>query len=181
MKNLIYIVIIFAFASHLSGQSTIEPAKESKRSNCLIFNALLGKTKTGVGVRYKSLYHINEILKVGWGLGIDSYSSDFRRNFVPVSVDLRGDVNLNGRSPFYMISIGYGIALAEEDSFAEKARGGLMVDLSLGYRSKKYTSQPFIAIGYRLQNAYYSGLDDYGNENKDVIYKRWAISAGILF
>ena len=181
MKNLIIFTLLFTLAFNLNGQAAIEPINTTKRSNCILLNGLIGDTKIGVGVRYKSLYQINNILQVGWGVGIESYSSNFKRNFVPFSFDFIGDIFKDGRSPFYMISLGYGFPLGEESSFAEGSKGGLMVDISLGYRSKKNTTQPFIAVGYRIQNAFYNGVDEYGNTDKDVVYKRWSLSTGILF
>lgn len=181
IKNVLFTTILSSFVCLLFGQTTIEPMADSNRSNCIILNGLFGNTKTGIGVRYKSLYHINNIIQVGWGVGIESYSSDFKRNFVPLSFDVIGDVLRSGQTPFYMISLGYGIPLGEDSAFAEESKGGLMVDLSIGYRSKQLNAQPFIALGYRLQNAFYKGLDDYGNIDKDVIYKRWSLSTGIIF
>jgi len=181
MKNLIIIFLLITLVFNLNGQTIVEPISSSKRTNCILINGLFGNTKIGIGVRYKSLYQINDIIQVGWGVGIESYSSNFERNFVPISFDFVGDVFKNGRSPFYMVSVGYGISLGEDSDFAEDSKGGLMVDISLGYRSKKHSSQPFIAIGYRLQNAFYKGTDEYGNTDKDVIYKRWSISTGVLF
>lgn len=166
---------------NLTSQNTTEPAKVSNWSNCLLMNGLFGNKKIGLGIRYKSLYQLNDIFQAGIGVGLESYSSSIERNFIPVSFDVVGDVFTNAKSPFYMISVGYGIALKDDSDFAEKSKGGLMVDIALGYRSKKYTSQPFIAVGYRLQNAKYSGQDDYGNTNKEVVYKRWSLSTGILF
>ena len=181
MKNLIITILLITLAFNLKGQTVIEPTSSSIRSNIILVNGLFGKTKIGIGVRYKSLYHINNIIRVGWGVGIESYSSNFERNFVPISFDFVGDVFKNGRSPFYMVSVGYGFPFGENSDFAEGSKGGLMVDISLGYRSKKHSSQPFIAVGYRLQNAFYKGTDEYGNTDKDVIYKRWSLSTGILF
>ena len=181
MKNLIITALLFMLAFNLNGQATIEPLSTSKRSNCILMNGLFGDTKIGIGVRYKSLYQVNNIVQIGWGVGLESYSSNMERNFIPISFDFVGDVFKNGRSPFYMISVGYGFALAEDPSFSEDSKGGLMIDISLGYRSKKNTSQPFIAVGYRLQNAFYAGTDEYGNTDKDVVYKRWSLSTGILF
>lgn len=181
MKNAILILLMFACSIELCSQTSVEPNIESNRTNVILANGLFGDTKTGLGFRYKSLYKLNDIIKLGWGVGIESYSSDVKRNFIPLSLDVIGDINLNGKTPFYMVSVGYGIALKEDESFASKQRGGLMLDLSIGYRSKKYSSQPFIALGYRIQNAFYEGNDDYGNNDKDVIYKRWAVSVGILF
>jgi hypothetical protein len=181
MKKILFTVLFSVVSFCVNGQDSVIPQKVFKRSNCILINGLFGSTKIGVGARYKSLYSINEILQLGWGVGIESYSSSIKRNFIPISFDLVGDIFTNGNTPFYMLSVGYGIALGDDPSFAEKVKGGLMVDISIGYRSKKNASQPFIAIGYRLQNASYEGNDDFGNTDKEVIYKRWSLSTGIIF
>ena len=181
MKQVLIVVLICMFSAGLTGQTETESAVNQFRTNSLQVNTLIGSSKIGLGIKYKSLYNIKKLVKVGWGVGLDSYSSDHKRNFIPISVDFIGDINEGGRTPFYMFSIGYGIPLKEEAEFAKESKGGLMVDVSLGYRSKKNRTQPFIAAGYRMQNATYTGEDAYGNDNKSVIYKRWSVSAGLLF
>lgn len=181
MKKMFVCTLLLLFSFTVFTQENIQPIKEVKWSNCILMNGLFGSSKTGIGLRYKTLYTLSPAFQIGGGVGIESYSSDIKRNFIPISFDLVGDVLSKKRTPFYMISVGYGIALKEDKDFAEKAKGGLMIDLSIGYRSKKYKSQPFIAAGYRFQNAFYEGFDSYGNQDKEVIYKRWSVSAGILF
>ena len=181
MKNIIIFTLLVAFTFSLNGQTVTEPINNSKWSNCILFNGLFGDTKIGIGLRYKSLYQINNFVQVGGGVGVESYSSNLERNFIPLSFDIVGDVFENGGSPFYMISVGYGFSIGEDSSFSDDPRGGLMIDISIGYRSKKNNSQPFITVGYRLQNAFYGGKDEYGNLDKEVLFKRWSLSTGILF
>ena len=182
MNKCIGILLLCFIACTGTAQHQIENARQpSNRMNSLQFSGLFGASKIGLGIKYKSLYRITESMNIGWGIGIDSYDSGFNRNFVPISVEVLGDLFKEGITPFYMMSAGYGIALKEDERFATESRGGLMVDFSLGLRSKKYESQPYISVGYRFQNAYYEGEDEYGNQNKDVIYKRWNVSAGMLF
>jgi len=182
MKQLLFMVLFCLFSVGLTGQVETEIKTNNKvRTNSIQINTLIGSSKIGFGARYKSLYSIKNSLKVGWGVGIESYSSKFERNFIPLSIDIIGDLTESNRTPFYMFSIGYGIPLKEAREFAEESKGGLMIDVSLGYRSKKNETQPFIAIGYRIQNATYIGEDVYGNNDKNVLYKRWSVSAGLLF
>ena len=181
MKQLLIMFVFCLLAVGLTGQAEIEAKSKVIRSNSLQVNTLVGSSKIGLGIKYKSLYDVKNLVKVGWGVGLDSYSSGIKRNFIPLSVELIGDIFEGNRTPFYMFSMGYGIPLKEEAEFAEESKGGLMVDVSLGYRSKKNKTQPFVAVGYRMQKATYTGEDAYGNDNKNVLYKRWSISAGLLF
>ena len=181
MKKLVCALLFVGLVIGLNGQNETVELKPEKRYNALLINGLFGSSKTGLGIRYKSLYSINDLIKIGWGTGIESYSSTIERNFIPISFDVMGDISPSSKTPFYMVSIGYGIPLQEDEDFAQESSGGLMVDLSIGYRTRSGDSQPFIGAGYRLQNATYRGEDRYGNDNKDVIYKRWSLSVGLLF
>lgn len=165
----------------LIGQDKVEEIDSDKRINSVMISTLVSSTKVGLGFKYKSLYSINNIIKAGWGAGLESYSSNLERNFIPISFEVIGDVYEHGRTPFYMFSLGYGIPLQEVESFATSSRGGLMVDISVGYRSKMKATQPFISAGYHLQHASYKGEDSSGNDNKDVQYKRWSLSIGTFF
>lgn len=181
MKQIITTLLFcFLFGAGI-GQDLAEEINNVKRSNILLVNTLIGSSKVGVGFRYKSLYRINDMMKIGWGAGIETFSSEIERNFIPLSIEAVGDVFDKGRTPFYMFSVGYGIPLKEDSSFASSSKGGLSLDISVGYRSKKEATQPFIALGYRLQHASYEGLDDFGNDNKIVQYKRWSLSIGSFF
>ncbi|MDF1695695.1 MAG: hypothetical protein P1U56_07695 [Saprospiraceae bacterium] len=181
MKKICCLFLLFSLCFGVNAQSEIEPIKEKQRYNALLFSGLFGASKTGLGLRYKSLYTFKKSIKIGWGVGIESYSSGIERNFIPLSLDILGDVLDSDKTPFYMVSVGYGIPLKEDVEFAEESKGGLMVDLSVGYRSRRGESQPFLTAGYRIQNASYLGEDSYGNNNKNVIYKRWSVTAGMLF
>ena len=183
MKNVLTILLCCFCFANISGQATIEtkPEHQVKRTNVLLFNTLIGSKKIGLGLRYKSLYTIQPAFQVGWGTGFDSYSSRLERRFIPLTLEVVGDLFVQRATPFYMISAGYGIPLKEDVDFALESSGGLTLDISVGYRAKRASTQPFISLGYRMQNASYEGLDLYGNDNKKVIYRRWSISLGTFF
>lgn len=181
MKQILILIVLTIFTINLNGQNELTQEHKVTRSNGILVSTLVGSSKIGFGIRYKSLYNVKKKLRIGWGVGVESYSSDLERNFIPLSFEVLGDVAETGGSFFYMLSMGYGIPIAEDSDFAEESNGGLMVDVSVGYRSVENASQPFFALGYRFQNASYSGQDVYGNNDKEVLYKRLSFSAGIFF
>ena len=183
MKRIFTIILFCSFFVSINAQEKefIEEAHKIERSNVLLLNGLFNSSKFGFGIKYKSLYSIKRSLQVGWGVGLESFSSGVERNFIPLSIDVVGDLFENGPTPFYMISTGYGIALKEDPEFATESSGGFMLDVSLGYRVKRDKTHSFISFGYRLQDASYQGTDQYGNTDKEVIYKRWSLSLGTFF
>jgi len=183
MKNILTILFCSFNLMLAMGQATVSPQQEhnQKWTNVVMANALIGSKKIGMGLRYKSLYNVQNIIQVGWGTGFDSYSSRLERRFIPITAEVVGDLFASEATPFYMISAGYGIPLKENEDFAIESSGGLTLDISVGYRSKRKSTQPFISVGYRIQHASYTGLDAFGNDNKEVMYKRWAFTLGTFF
>ena len=55
MKNAILILLMFTCSLELYCQTSVEPTRESSRTNVILANGLFGDTKTGLGFRYKSL------------------------------------------------------------------------------------------------------------------------------
>ena len=174
-------LLVFLFFGASFGQETAELSTVKNRIDVIQFHVLPGSKTVGAGIKYKSLYSLAEVFHFGWGVGIESYNSTFYRSFIPVTLELVGDLSTSGKTPFYSVSLGYGIALPEERSFAESARGGVMYNIGFGYRNKNTKSRPFASIGYRGQFATYSGVDQSGDDNKSVVYKRWNIAVGVFF
>ena len=183
MKRIFTLLLLISFFANIHAQEKeyTEEDQKIERTNVLLLNGLFNSSKIGFGIRYKSLYTVKNSLQIGWGVGLESFSSGVERNFIPLSIDVVGDVFDVGPTPFYMISAGYGIPLKEDPNFATSSRGGFMLDVSLGYRVKKDKTHSFVAMGYRVQNASYLGTDQFGNTDKEVVYKRWSLSLGTFF
>lgn len=183
MKIKIILIGIFFFLYSGSGfaQEVIQVDQKTKRFNVIQFHLLPGSKQIGAGFKYKSLHSLADVFHIGWGVGIDGYSAILARNFIPLTLELLGDLSSTGPTPFYSLSIGYGIALPEEASFADKASGGIIYNIAFGYRNKSAKHQPFVSVGYRGQMASYIGIDRGGDDNKSVVYKRWNIAIGTFF
>ncbi|MEE9439499.1 MAG: hypothetical protein V3V14_10905 [Saprospiraceae bacterium] len=182
MKNLIIICLLF-WGVNANGQddSELRSGTSIKHLNIVQVKGLFGSIKTGIELDYKALYAVSSKFYLGWGVGVGSYDASARKMFVPITGELMGDLLEGKIVPFYSIGIGYGIGLPEEKQFAESSPGGVRFDAGFGIRAKGTEAQPYFKVGYNRQYASYPGVDDYGNVDKNVIYKRWTIVLGVIF
>ena len=175
------LIFLITIVVNTADAQDIPQSSASNRSDAIHIAALAESNQTGLELRYKSLYHMNDKIKLGWGTGFTTYNASLRRSFIPITVETMNDIYVGKAIPFYSISAGYAIAIPEEESFAESSRGGFRFDSSIGIRSNGEGAQSYISLGFNLQKAKYPGLDFFGNLDKKVTYKRWTLALGILW
>lgn len=139
-------------------------------------------TQIGIGLTYSLYYYINDYIRLGASAGFRNHNIDNRRNFIPITFTAKNSILGRRSGPYIRTDVGYGYALSTEEAFSESAKGGLIINPSLGY--ERYTSANMnfhIEVGLLVQYATYEGLDMYGNLNKSVKYKRGVLRMGIGF
>jgi len=181
MKQLIIFILMMVVSFGANGQEQLISPSKKKNIKSISVHAYPGSKKVGIGAKFTSLYSLSKLINAGWGVGFEGYDSSIDRRFIPLTLEMSGDLFGDRPLIFYRVGIGYGIAMKEEASFASSAKGGLTYGFSIGLRNNKEAQQPYISAGYKTQRASYTGLDQYGDDNKSVIYNRWDISVGVIF
>lgn len=120
----------------------------------------------------------NQFLSVGLGAGFDSYDHEF----VPVYLDVRGDILNRAITPYYAINAGYAYSFAMDNQGFnnQKYKGGVMIHPAIGVRfASKRNVNFLLEAGYKFQK----GEIEYENRNYTdrITYKRLALRGGIIF
>lgn len=133
----------------------------------------LNEENLGLGLTGSIHMWVHDYFLVGINTGFRNYNIDQKRNFIPVALSVKGLMFSAESGPYIRTDVGYGFALATEEDFSNKAKGGLLISPSIGYEryTELGTSIKF-ELGFQLQHATYEGLDIYGNDGKEVKYKR---------
>lgn len=132
-------------------------------------------------------YQLSSRLGLGIGIELANY---FDNLFVPIFLDVRGDVLKNSKTtPFYYGGVGYGLLVTGRDDFGWQERGGLYYNYGIGIkvRGKRHASWIF-NIGQQTQN-YESIWTIQGNdwntgdrtEITNVWFNRIVIKSGVYF
>lgn len=138
----------------------------------------------GIGVHNVTGYQFSRLLGIGVGVGIDNFSLGSGEVIYPIYAEARGYFKRKNKSPYYALAAGYGFAFKNENQFVTKANGGAMFHPAFGYRFGG-TGQGSITIdiGLKLQQASFEKMIVFTGEieTREVLYKRIAVRAGLLF
>lgn len=125
-------------------------------------------------------YHLDRWLGLGVGSGIDYYHSN-GETIVPIFGELRGYLLAARTSPFYSLRTGYGIATFAKGRSITGARGGFMINPSVGYRLGDGRGlKMMIDIGVKIQHAEFEFARSSERSQADIVYKRLIIRLGFL-
>lgn len=168
MKKYIIICIVFGWLGlhNVQGQGNGFSFEISPELN-------MNEDNLGLGLTTTIHYWVSDYLLAGLNTGFRNYNVDHKRNFIPIALSIKGLMFSAESGPYIRTDIGYGYALPTEEDFSTNATGGLLLSPSIGY--EKYTEMETsikIEIGFQLQTATYEGIDVYGNDGKEVKYKR---------
>jgi hypothetical protein len=143
-----------------------------------------GGDKPGAGVNFSYGYQFNQFLGLGLGLGYHRYIFDTGEDIVPVFADIIGYISKSNTSPFYHVSVGYGIGITNEDYDIIEADGGLYLHPSIGIRWGTKKIKWLVDIGYIFQNAAFTYGNEFDPRNRtiqDLTYKRLTAGLSLYF
>ncbi len=119
----------------------------------------------------------NQFLAVGIGTGLDVYDHEF----VPVYLDIRGDILNQSITPYYALNAGYGFSFDMSGTRSDlNYKGGMLVHPALGIRfSSRKRVAYLLEVGYKFQH----GKIEYKNREitDKLTYRRLSLKAGIAF
>lgn len=121
-----------------------------------------------LGFSFENNFGLQYNRKLGFGIGVgaDRYFGGKDVTFIPVSLNVRGYLLPQSRTPYYSLNVGYGFAsLLSHDRYI-KAKGGLMVHPSLGIRFGTKQGAFTLDFGVKMQNATLT-------RNPDEIVRQW--------
>ncbi len=147
-------------------------------------NNIWGWWELGMGLHHVVGYQHNRWIGTGIGIGFDGYSMGNAYNVIPVYAEARGYFSKKKISPFYSLNLGYGIGVKNTNQGIFGAKGGIMVNPSLGYRFGGHPNANFtLAMGYKFQKVSYEYMDwwDSFPVEQNFTFKRINLKLGMLF
>ena len=123
----------------------------------------------------------NRMLGFGAGVGADFYHNLNSERIFPLFGEVRGYFQDNPTSVFYAVRAGYGFAFADSEVGIRRARGGVMVNPSVGWRlgggaGLKMT----LEVGLKFQNAEFEFRNNGETSVMELGYKRLGVRLGFL-
>ncbi len=109
----------------------------------------------GVSITAINGHAFNPHVRVGLGLGVDSYGYN-NMTTAPVFLSLSGLVNQRRWSPFYFLNAGGSFAWFRPDGFSDSSpsvNGGLMGHAGIGYRYNIGRTGVAFGVGYKIQKS----------------------------
>ena len=142
----------------------------------------LGGDGIGFHVRTINSYQDNPHLSAGLGIGIDIYQFN-DEVFVPVFLDVRGDLRKNTRvTPYYFFDVGYAFTWLIDKSDNVEYEGGIMFNPGIGLKIHSAdNSATVFNIGYNFQKA--KTIRDWwgGIIETEIQYNRISFRVGVTF
>lgn len=152
------------------------------------FSVLVGDgsyyPNTTVGIHTVNGYHFNPRLGVGLGVGMDRYSIV---STLPIYASVRGVLLKRKVSPYYFANVGAGPAWgSDHNEFTTdfRARGGIMMQLGLGYQVNLRRSALLFHVGVKSQRVDLSyqqnwwGTDSFVEEKRNI--RRVSVGVGFM-
>ena len=142
---------------------------------------------SGGSVTMVNGYAFNPYLRVGLGVGLESYGYA-NVTTVPLFLSLSGLMNQRRWSPFYFLNAGGSTAWLNEGGWGTNydVKGGPMVHPGLGYRCNLGKMGISFALGYKIQKAHVRyGWEDWNGDRVEVderrTLRRLTMTMGIHF
>jgi hypothetical protein len=133
-------------------------------------------------------WQVNRLLGIGAGIAVDHYGQEQLLYFVPIFIDLRTYLSTQKRSPYFNLMIGKGIPVEnkmdelQSNSTIIEKKGGTFFSPNLGFRlGANPTSNWTLDFGMRLQKVSYSEGSFGFRLNRDLLFRRYTIRAGLIF
>jgi len=151
-----------------------------------MFYALPNDNEGGFGFGFNSTILVNQYLEYGIELGYDSHSFLFDKvTFVTGQAKIKGFFTKNKWSPYYAVSVGYGIGANSNTFQISNNSGGLTFNPILGISRITNNSKIGINlfIGYKQQEANLFVFDFFNDTISEVNskFKRFQIGVGVSF
>lgn len=107
-------------------------------------------TRMDVGIHLRVGYRISRFLALGMGAGIDNTEGGV---YMPIYMDISGDVLRKRVTPHYQISAGYGYG-GEPTWPNDRIEGGFMSFMGVGYKIHTQSKLEWTVVGgYKFQNS----------------------------
>ena len=101
--------------------------------------------------------------------------------FFPLYLQTRGYFTQHRVSPYYSIDFGYGFAKDTHDN-AKETDGGRYFYPALGYRFGASGGGNFtMDFGIKLQKGHFLRVNNWGSDDRNVKFRRFAFRLGWLF
>lgn len=111
-----------------------------------------GEFSLGFSMRYAAIYPIRHYLGLGLGIGAETFTFEPGHSFYPATLELRGYTSKKPISPYYQLSVGYGMATARSSMFVRQAEGGPSVLTLIGLRFKGAKRLDYtLGLGFQYQ------------------------------
>jgi len=125
-----------------------------------------------------------DLVGVGIGFGVDSYRPGSGQTLLPVFVEYNVFPVKNNKDLFASLGAGYGFALKNSSLGIFEAKGGFMLNPSVGFRiNTSERSSTTFGFGMKMQDAFFREESfRTGNDivNYDLFYKRFDIRIGVM-
>lgn len=161
--------------------------KERGVYNVTYFSSLHGQQdntlQIGLGICNILGYQMTRLFGIGVGGGISNYSLENGETIIPLFIESRGYFKRIDRSPYYSVSLGYGIPSKNGDGNIAEATGGTLGSVNIGLRlGANESSNVLVDLGYQYQRAAYTRLVQFGEkEQTTVIFNRIVARVGLIF
>jgi len=107
-------------------------------------------SRIDVGIHLRLGYRLNRFVALGGGVGIDNYEGGV---YMPVYLEMSGDLLRKRITPHYQISAGYGYG-ASPNWPNNQIDGGFMSFAGIGYKIHTQTKLEWTAVaGYKMQES----------------------------
>jgi|GEM_PF-2042162 len=143
-----------------------------------------GGLSLGTGIHTQFGKQFSDLVGVGIGFGVDSYRPGSGQTLLPVFVEYNVFPVKNNKDLFASLGAGYGFALKNSSLGIFEAKGGFMLNPSVGFRiNTSERSSTTFGFGMKMQDAFFREESfRTGNDivNYDLFYKRFDIRIGVM-
>lgn len=107
-------------------------------------------SRVDVGIHLRLGYRLNRFMALGMGVGVDNYEGGV---YMPVYMELSGDLLRNRVTPHYYASVGYSSGISPSWP-NDRIEGGITTFVGLGYKVHTQTKFEWTVVGgYKLQDS----------------------------
>jgi hypothetical protein len=138
------------------------------------YNSIVVDMNTNLAIGYK----FHRLLGVGGAAGIDIIHNIA---FIPLTIDLRGNVLDNAVTPYYALQTGFSMPL-NDDIESKKMSGGFIANPAIGLQiSLSKDVAMLLEAGFRYQQYYVTGQNWRGEYDQTITINRYNFRFGFIF